>query len=354
MEHIDNFQINPSDLFSSTNVLMSEKSSRKQNKYAVIRLFLLIFVFLLTLIGVKYAFFFLVVYLFFMLVINNRQSTMKEEFKNHKIVGKPNPKTLIAPIIAPRSHDLDIWRKNNSVYHSSTNSATPFDNTNSGYSTVANTRQSCKNTTTPYIKGQPLYDYKTCFDQENLYTHPQSQSPPGHMRKGQSRHIHTSQPGVHHYNEYDEPINANNGRGFQYYKGPVTKEQIGDDLLIIEHGTEVYQPIEHGRDVDESNVYDPRFTGFGDNDRQYFDKRVGQSRYYYDDIDDVRMPNSIERSNIDHIRGHHGNLNEMKDIAHCKHLESQLQHRNDMMQCYMKKGNAVRSQQRQAPIHNMY
>lgn len=40
---------------------------------------------------------------------------------NHALAGKPNPKTLKAPVIPPRSADLDVWRSNDFVKHSAVN-----------------------------------------------------------------------------------------------------------------------------------------------------------------------------------------------------------------------------------------
>ena len=53
--------------------------------------------------------------------------------KNQLLAGNANPKTRIAPVLAPRSHDLEEWRDNEFVNLSITNSETRSDMYNSGY-----------------------------------------------------------------------------------------------------------------------------------------------------------------------------------------------------------------------------
>jgi hypothetical protein len=47
---------------------------------------------------------------------------------NQRLVGPPNPKTLEAPIITPRSHDLEHWKTNNLVVPSMINKTSNYDN----------------------------------------------------------------------------------------------------------------------------------------------------------------------------------------------------------------------------------
>ena len=52
---------------------------------------------------------------------------------NQKLVGPPNPKTLIPPVIVPPSHDLSYWKANNLITHSHVNEKLQIDNYQSGY-----------------------------------------------------------------------------------------------------------------------------------------------------------------------------------------------------------------------------
>ena len=52
---------------------------------------------------------------------------------NQKLAGPANPKTLIAPVVAPPITDLSYWRTNNMVTHSAINTETEIDISQSGY-----------------------------------------------------------------------------------------------------------------------------------------------------------------------------------------------------------------------------
>lgn len=52
---------------------------------------------------------------------------------NQQLVGGPNPKTRIPPLVAAPSHDLDSWRNNDFATHSQINRETNFDAEKAGY-----------------------------------------------------------------------------------------------------------------------------------------------------------------------------------------------------------------------------
>lgn len=52
---------------------------------------------------------------------------------NQELVGGPNPKTRVPPLVAAPSHDLDSWRNNDFVVYSQINKETNFDVEKSGY-----------------------------------------------------------------------------------------------------------------------------------------------------------------------------------------------------------------------------
>jgi len=52
---------------------------------------------------------------------------------NQELVGGPNPKTRVPPLVAAPSHDLDSWRNNDFAVHSHINKETNFDAEKSGY-----------------------------------------------------------------------------------------------------------------------------------------------------------------------------------------------------------------------------
>lgn len=86
----------------------------------------------------------------------------------------------------------------------------------------------------------------------------------------------TISPGEYHVNTRNEPINSNIG------------------ISIAEQNEEpTYEMIEPFEDVNASNVYDPRFYGYGTSYRGYVDNMLGQPKFYYDDVNAIRMPNYI-------------------------------------------------------------
>lgn len=111
--------------------------------------------------------------------------------------------------------------------------------------------------------------------------------------------------------------------------------------------------------MSESTVYDPRFTGYGSNDRAYEDPTTGQTRFFYDDIDAVRMPNFIARSNVDVFPwavqyGSDAGVcygDGYKQLANDTFLDSTLKFRTELQQRLMRKRNAEMWQQRVAPIY---
>lgn len=52
---------------------------------------------------------------------------------NQELVGGPNPKTRVPPLVAAPSHDLDSWCNNDFAVHSQINKETNFDAEKSGY-----------------------------------------------------------------------------------------------------------------------------------------------------------------------------------------------------------------------------
>ena len=47
------------------------------------------------------------------------------------------------------------------------------------------------------------------------------------------------------------------------------------------------------------NVYDPRFSGYGTQYRSYVDPLTGQPRFFYDDINAIKLNTYVTRNNVD-------------------------------------------------------
>ena len=99
-------------------------------------------------------------------------------------------------------------------------------------------------------------------------------------------------------------MNSNIGISFAQQFEPIDCEKdcnggvtfVQKDSRIIP----VHQKVEVTKNgPDESNVYDPRFTGYGTNYRSYIDNVTGQPRFYYDDVMVHRQNNYLTRNKID-------------------------------------------------------
>jgi hypothetical protein len=172
----------------------------------------------------------------------------------------------------------------------------------------------------------------------------------------------TIQPNVYTVNEVIEPVNANIGISLTQQFEPLTSTIEDGSINYRQHDPRVYTPKKipttHNTSATESNIYDPRFTGYGTSYRAYTDNNIGQTRFYYDDVDSVRMPNYIVRSNIDFTDyadtygplDNNNNTTNIRNLAQNTFLQSSLQHRNDLMERLMRKRNSELWETRKYPI----
>jgi hypothetical protein len=179
----------------------------------------------------------------------------------------------------------------------------------------------------------------------------------------------TIQPGVYTTNEIIEPINANIGISFTQQLEPTTCKVENGNIMFTGHDPRIIEPAIASpnmsviEDVNMSNIYDPRHSGYGTSYRSYNDKLLGQPKFMYKDIDAVRMPNYITRSNIDNNPfadsygplpkgGENGNEfnGKIRALANDAFLRGSIQFRTDMQQSLMRKNNANAWQRRMFPI----
>ena len=310
---------------------------------------------------------------------------------NQSLVGCPNPKTLVAPHIAPPLAALENWKndssygisiineKKNAYYKESgydidgdayceknykaprgyycaqkkNKPATSYNKINEKQPDIQQQRPS----PTPEASNPPPEPSKEMFEfpyeikskkhvsdnTENLFHKDFKHNPMFHKKYNENVFTQTVTPGTYKINTRNEPINSNMG------------------ISIAEQNEEPnYEMIEPFEDVNTSNVYDPRFYGYGTSYRGYVEKNTGQPRFYYDDVDAVRMPNYITRNKIDVMpfgdaygadndggNKYHSNITALAD----KHyLDSALQFRTEMQDRLMRKINANQWQQKMFPI----
>jgi len=198
------------------------------------------------------------------------------------------------------------------------------------------------------------------------------QKSPEHWMLNENLHTQTVMPGVYTRSQVNEPVSANIGISHQQQFQPTTISVDPDteNVMFTEHDPNLIGPLVPGENLDylnsvtEATVYDPRHSGYGTSYRAYTDDMLGQTKFYYDDVDSIRAPNLITRNNIDHTPfgdkygpkpegGEYGNPNHgsIREMANDHFLNSALQHRTELMERLMRKNNARAWQQRAAPIH---
>ena len=297
---------------------------------------------------------------------------------NQMLAGGPNPKTFVPPVIPVPSLNHEYWKEDQkSTISTMTNIKKRRFNKESGYTEnndypvdysypknydcVVRVKNNHK-----YDKKKPMilksseqtkenfsfpYEIKTksneyLNDEDSMYYKDFKNNRYFKDRYNENVFEEIVAPGNYKLNKRNEPINSLIG-----INEPQTFED--DDTSIIE-------PYE---DVNMSNVYDPRFYGYGTSYRGYYDKTVGQPRYYYDDVNAIKMPNYISRNNIDvtpfgdsyGAMDNEGNrfTANIHALADKHYSDSMMQFRTEMQDRLMRKVNAEKWQQKMFPIRKM-
>jgi hypothetical protein len=175
-------------------------------------------------------------------------------------------------------------------------------------------------------------------------------------------------PGVYTRSQVNEPINSNIGISFQQQFEPTTVTRDENGLHYLLHDPRVIdttpvKPMREDVRANYDNVYDPRFSGYGTSYRSYLEPITGQTRFMYDDVNAIRMPNYVTRSNIDHLpyADTYGPIQEGSEMGnvhnpHIRYLaqdswmRDSIGFRDDMTQLLMRKINSQQWQKRQAPL----
>lgn len=197
------------------------------------------------------------------------------------------------------------------------------------------------------------------------------------------------EPNVFSYSEVQDPINSNLGISYTPVMPVKVRDQICspigsyplysriDPQLVRDDGplglkieqpkrgewSAKYSNLEAGKgSFDESDIYDPRFTGAGDAYRSYSDINLGQVGYYYSDIDSTRAPNYVMRNKIDHVDytdpnnktspyyRRNASLEDIKGLVESAWTADEIDFRENLLESLMRKRNSELWQLRQAPI----
>jgi hypothetical protein len=326
---------------------------------------------------------------------------------NQRLSGPPNPKTLIPPVIAPPSHSLDYWKANNLVYHSAINEESQQEAYQSGFQVST----CCGNVKNEYLVpeenkisyGVPVepsqqiqenYNYQTqqpymsgeintaCgYNPSQLktaglptnYSTGNCEKDPAMKRYNENLFTQIIEPGVYTRNQVNEPINSNMGISFTQQFEPTTRKITDNGIMYTQHdpnllGEAIIEPnLGVINDVNVSNIYDPRHSGYGTSYRSYTDEKLGQTRFMYDDVDAIKMPNYITRSNIDNQpfadtygpkKGRYGNEfnSKIRSLANNAFTDNTIKFRTELQERLMRKKNSESWQRRVAPIntHSQY
>ena len=178
----------------------------------------------------------------------------------------------------------------------------------------------------------------------------------------------TVAPKIYQNSQIIEPINAMMGISFTQQIPPTTLSEQDGELLFEQHDPNLYQPEAKklpDQSPNASNVTDPRFTGYGASNRSYLEPMTGQTRFYYKDVDCIRMPNYVSRSKIDvnewadkygpvPDRFENGNpeTHNIHALANNAFLDATIEQRTSLMQSLMRKRNAELYQTRLMPLSN--
>lgn len=205
-----------------------------------------------------------------------------------------------------------------------------------------------------------------------------------------TKYTQNIQPNVYSFSDTAEPINANIGISYNPDLPPRVVDQVAmydgsyplyhriDPQLIREGGIpkgrleemprrtqwsakyNTYDTIDGS--VNFEDIYDPRFTGYGDEYRSYVDINLGNVQYYYSDIDAYRDPNFGTRSKVDFIDfvdpmgrikpeySRQVGLNDVKENVQNQYDADSIYFREDMMERLMRKRNQELWQLRAAPL----
>jgi hypothetical protein len=345
--------------------------------------------------------------------------------KNQMFAGPANPKTLIAPIVVPPIADLEYWKNNNLTILSQINTETQRELYRNGYIVntkcgngvqfhpLADTGSEALNLEfidekdesendesenyehenenyerenyEPSYKTMHKYGNNICniedisintscgYDNKQILNNLPSNYNASDCEKSDAfieynKQLFTQNVGENMYdvNQINEPINSNIGISFQQQFQPTTYN-------INKYGEKIYteyDPTIFEKDnitaplqkIRTDNVYDPRSFGYGTNYRNYNDNLLGQPRFIYDDINSVRMPNYISRSNIDNnsFADSYGTLNSgeefgnkynsnIRELSNKAWLDNTTTFREELSQRLMRKRNAEMWQIRKYP-----
>jgi len=342
---------------------------------------------------------------FYKKINNNIINTNSDPMMNYDYFGQFKPtvdtpsEAVVIPKEKPKSKEGFRFIQMNDDLDSQLNGSygnyTPFNSTqsvqqnfgNMGKTEVLDTgydvmERGVKKNTTPIsqvVQQQLLPESPTYVYNDEYFNQPSSRL-----------YLQDIQPKLYSYAVDQTPVNANVGISYNPQRPPRFMDQIVDankrnyplmtridPQLVREDGTPGQISINPLRtdwsakysdyeapagSINFEDIYNPTFTSYGDPYRSYSDINLGQVRYYYSDVDAYKMPNFIQRSNVDFIEftnpqgqvwpyyNREASVDDVRAKVENQTTADEIYHREDMMENLMSKMNRSSWQQRYMPL----
>lgn len=299
---------------------------------------------------------------------------IEESFgQNQKFVGPPNPKTLVQPVIPTPIYEFDSWRPNDFVIPRNINDQRRQEFSQNGYIPMIERDEMREEYSSgnEYHKMQEYDPVNTgCgyqpinLDYELPINYASTACQKTDMMKEYNKNLFTIplQPGLYTHSEVNQNDASMSNLGISYTQ-PFLPTTFQDSTYVEHAGVPLSEPPAARQEYPLRNeIYDPRLTGYGPPDRHYIEPMTGQSRFYYDDIDQHTQTNYLTRNKIDFANFgtnagpmRNGSLEgtDLRATADEMYTNSQIGFRSDLQQRLMHKNSNREWQQRIAPISTM-
>lgn len=327
---------------------------------------------------------------------------------NQSLVGPPNPKTLVRPVIPSPIYDFEVWKPNDFIIPSGINDQRRQEMYDNGYVPIQHVRtppvqqdmytppeprmnslpagripiehvredyESTGDSANPYKRfSYPSIDGSCGYDPLNLdYNLPINYKANACQKTNEMAEYNQNlftiplQPGLYTRSQVNQPDASQSNLGISYTQPflptAIQKENGYDTFVELAQPLPgVREPFPKSNEPLRNEIYDPRLTGYGTSYRSYIEPVTGQPRFYYDDIDQQTRYNYITRNNVDFAQfgtsvGPVNNRSlqgdQLTGYADRTYSDSQVTFRNEMQQRLMHKNSNREWQQRIAPISTM-
>ena len=364
-------------LFKNKDLLPMDNMSFDSKLNCITRMVIVIYLIML-LLDCSNPIFFLVISLLIIIItsfISVELEKKREDFMFNGIyTGQPNPKTTIPPcIVNPLHNNPNIPEVNQNPRGFLIENGYVSTGDNHPKQTIRQLNQRVKNISKVdkipvYInKHQPgdMVNKSEYAPNKKIFANLQSnettekyQEHPILANYNKSINTQIIQPGVYTKNEIMEPQVYNLGisHAQQFQPLNIETDELGN-VVYAQKDPRLFSKTETKQKmgISETNVYDPRYTGYGTSERSYIDN-MGRPRFFYDDINALKEGNFIIRSNIDTLpmTDHYGVWSEKsysREQVHEEYNNAMMNNRIELQERLMRKMNDRVVQQRKAPIH---